>query len=428
MGVAEVAIVAGFVVVYALVSRRLETTWVTGPMVFVGVGIALGEAGLGALEFGMSEGPVRVLAEATLVLLLFTDAIRIDLAVLREERLLPVRLLLIGLPLTVVAGTLLGIGVFPSLAVWEAAVLAAVLAPTDAALGQAVVADRRVPVRIRQALNVESGLNDGLMVPVITVLVAVAAFGSDIESAGYWAEFVARQLGFGVLIGITVGYVGGRLLDEFSKRGWVDGAFRQLATLAIGVAAFAGAELLEGNGFVAAFVSGLAFGHVAREACEGAYDFAEDEGQLLALLTFLAFGAVLAGPRLGELTWQVFLFAVLALTIMRMVPVALSLVGVGLHRATVLYLGWFGPRGLASILFALFLVEEAELPGTSQLFLIVTWTVLLSVLLHGVTSVPLTRRYVADLAAMPRDADMPEEMNVPELPLRGPSEMGMGEN
>jgi NhaP-type Na+/H+ or K+/H+ antiporter len=424
MGVAEVAVVAGFVVAYALVSRRLETTWVTGPMVFVAAGIVLGEVGVGALDFGMGDGPVRVLAEATLVLLLFTDAIRIDLAVLRQHRLLPVRLLLVGLPLTVVAGTLLAFGVFPRLGLWEAAVLAAVLSPTDAALGQAVVADRRVPVRIRQALNVESGLNDGLMVPVITVLVAVAAFGSDIESAAYWAEFVARQLGFGVLIGGAVGYVGGRLLDDFSKRGWVDGAFRQLATLAIGVAAFAGAELLDGNGFVAAFVAGLAFGHVAREACEGAYDFAEDEGQLLALLTFLAFGAVLAGPQLDEVTWRVALFAVLALTVMRMLPVALSLVGVGLRRATVLYVGWFGPRGLASILFALFLVEEAELPGTSELSLVVTWTVLLSVLLHGLTSVPVTRRYAALLATMPHVADMPEEMDVPELPLRGPSDMG----
>jgi NhaP-type Na+/H+ or K+/H+ antiporter len=421
MSASEVAVVAGFVFAYALVSRRLQTTWVTGPMVFVAAGIILGEAGVGALDFGMDEGPVRLLAEATLLLLLFTDAIRIDLRVLRREPTLPVRLLLVGLPLAVAAGTFLAYVVLPGWGIWEAAVVAAVLSPTDAALGQAVVADRRVPVRIRQALNVESGLNDGLMVPVVTILVAVAAVGSDLESPGFWAEFVARQLGFGVLAGVVVGYLGGRLLDAFSQRGWVDGAFRQLATLGIGVGAFVVAELLKGNGFVAAFVAGLAFGHAAREQCAGSYDFSEDQAQLLALLTFLAFGAVLAGPRLDELTWPVFVFAVLALTVMRIVPVALSLVGVGLHRVTVAYVGWFGPRGLASILFALFLVEEAQLPRTSELFVIVTWTVLLSVLLHGATSVPLTRRYVDRLSAVADATTMAESIMVPELPLRGTS-------
>ena len=310
MGLSEVLILVVLVVAYAMVSRRLATTWISGPMVFVAIGLLFGSSALGLLDFGMGEGPVRVLAEATLVLLLYTDAIRIDLVNLRRERLIPMRLLLVGLPLTVIVGTLVGLPLFGDLTIWGIALLAAVLAPTDAALGQAVVTDRRVPVRIRQALNVESGLNDGMMVPVITILVALAGSESDVETPSYWVAFVARQLGFGLLIGAAVGALGGWLLVTFVGRGWVDGAYRQLATLALGVGAFAFAELAGGNGFVAAFTAGLAFGAVAREQCEGAYDFAEDEAQLLAMLTFLAFGAVIAGPALGDVTWQILLYAV----------------------------------------------------------------------------------------------------------------------
>ena len=297
--------------------------------------------------------------------------------------------------------------------------LAAVLAPTDAALGQAVVTDRRVPVRIRQALNVESGLNDGMMVPVITIFLALAGTGSEVETPGYWVAFVARQLGFGVAIGAAVGAFGGWLLVTFARRGWIDGAYRQLATLAIGIAAFALSDLAGGNGFVAAFTAGLAFGAVAREECEGAYDFAEDEAQLLAMLTFLAFGAVIAGPALGDVTWQILLYAVLSLTVIRMVPVLVSVAGIGLVRSTHLFMGWFGPRGLASILFALFIVEEAAIPGTEQITVIVTWTVLLSIVAHGATAVPLTRRYVASLPRHDAGRALPEMGAAAEFPVRG---------
>lgn len=417
MELQTVAILAVFVLVFALLSRRLDPTPVTGPMVFVAFGVVVGPAGFDVLNVGIDGGVVRVLAEATLVLVLFTDAIRIDVGKLRRQVGLPGRLLGLGLPLTVVLGTLVGWWLVPGLKVGEAALLAAILTPTDAALGQAVVSSPVVPARIRQALNVESGLNDGLMLPIITVFFAVSAVEVDLETPGYWVGFAAAQIGFGVLTGSLFGYIGGRLIDTFAKRGWIDGAFRQLATLAIGVGAFAGAEMIGGNGFVAAFVAGIAFGAAARAHCQGAYDFAEDEGQLLELLTFLFFGAALVGPALGKLTWEIALYAVLSLTIVRMLPVAMSMVGTGLRRNTVAYLGWFGPRGLASILFGLVLLEEVDLPAVDQILLVVTWTVLASVVLHGATSVGLSNRYGRWFASM-APSEMAEAVDVEPIVTR----------
>ena len=413
----DLAIVAAVVVSYALVSKRLETTVVTAPIVFVTLGVIMGPAGLDLIELGLDEGSVRILAEATLVLLLFTDAIRIDIVRLRRHVDLPGRLLGIGLPLTVVLGAAVALLVFDDLNLWEAALLAAILSPTDAALGQAVVTNPRVPERIRQGLNVESGLNDGLMLPLITLFVALAAAGVNIETPGYWVEFVLEQIGFGVAIGAAVGAGGGWLLDRFATRGWVDGVYRQLGTLAIGVGAFAIAEQIDGNGFVAAFVAGLAFGAVARDHCEGAYDFAEDEGQLLALLTFFFFGAAIAGPALEELTWSIFLYAVLSLTVVRMVPVAIALIGTSFHRPSVLFLGWFGPRGLASILFGLFVLERAELPVADELIRVVTITVVLSVVAHGLTAAPASARF-GDWFERHATAQMPEAAVVEEFPTR----------
>ena len=414
-----IATVAAVIVGYGLVSRRLATTPLTGPIVFVGVGVLIGPSALDLADVSFDRGAVRILAEATLILLLFTDAARIDLATLRRYFSLPGRLLGIGLPLTLAAGTLAAILVFPRLGVWEAALLAAILTPTDAALGKAVVTSRLIPVRVRQTINVESGLNDGLMLPIITALVAVVAVGVDLETPAYWLRFVATQVGFGVLAGAAVGYVGGRLLDHFASRGWVQGAMRQLATLSIAVAAFALASAVDGNGFVAAFVAGIAFGAAAREQCPGAYDFAEDEGQLFALLTFLFFGAALAGPALDDLNWRIALYVVLSLTVVRMLPVALSLAGSRLRLPTVAFVGWFGPRGLASILFGLFILEEAEVAVFEEVLMVVTWTVMVSVVLHGATSYPLANRYGRWVDAHPQRPVMGEMEAMPEMPTRG---------
>ncbi len=400
MTIEAVAVVAAGLVLYALVSNRLSRWSVSGPLVFALLGLVLGPEALDLLGGDFDEGGVELLAEATLVLILFADATRIDLRVLRTQTALPFRLLGIGLPLTLVLGTGAAYLLLDGLTLWEAALVAAILAPTDAALGQAVVSNPRVPVRVRQALNVESGLNDGLMLPVITILVAVAGAEAGVETSTNWVAFVAKQIGFGLLFGLLIGAVGGLAMDRAVDRRWVDGAMRQIGTLAIAVCAFASAEQVGGNGFVAAFVAGMVFGYVAHEHCESAADFTEDEGQLLALLTFLFFGALLLGPRLDELTVPIALYALLSLTVIRMAPVALSMVGVGLERPTVGYLGWFGPRGLASILFGLSVVEEVELPGGELLLTVVSWTVAASIVAHGLTAVPFAARYADWFDAM----------------------------
>lgn len=384
----SIALAALVVLGYGLVSGRLEGTSVTGPMLFVAAGLALGGHGLGILETGFDQEGVRILAEATLVVVLFTDAIAIRLPQLEREIALPARLLGLGLPLTIAVATGVGALVLERLSLWETALVAAILAPTDAALGQAVVADERVPQRIRQTLTTESGLNDGLVLPVVTLFAALAAGTATAEPAVHWARFAAEQIGYGLSVGVIVGALGGRAVDRAVRAGWMDGVFRQLGTLAIGVGAFAASELVGGNGFIAAFLAGLAFGQVARDQCPHVADFAEDQAHLLALLTFLLFGAILVGPALDDLTPPIALYTLASLTVVRGVPVALSLLGAGLDREAVAFVAWFGPRGLASILFAVFALQQVALPHGDQVLTVVTWTVLLSVLAHGLTAAP----------------------------------------
>ncbi len=419
MGLTDLGVIAAFFVIYGAFSARVPRTVLTAPMLFVTFGIVMGPEALGVLELSIDQEAVRLLAEATLVLVLFSDAARIDLRVLRSQAQLPARLLAVGLPLTIAAGGLIAAVLFGALEFWEAMLVGAILSPTDAALGQVVVVSERIPVRIRQTLNVESGLNDGIALPVITLFLALAAVDEDLASTSFWVEFLLKQIGYGVLLGVVVGYVGGLIIDRASRRGWIDGTFQQLSTLAVGVAAFAFASVVDGNGFIAAFVAGMTFGVVARGTCHSIHDFTENEGQLLTLLTFLVFGAVIAGPALDDLTWQIALYAALSLTVLRMVPVAISLVGSGLHRDSVVFIGWFGPRGLASILFGLFVLEEVALAGRSEVFLVVTWVVLASVFAHGLTALPGVGWYAGRYEEMAdQHHEMPEAVEVEEIPTR----------
>lgn len=385
-------------------------------MFFVGVGFFLGDAGLGWVHLDIDGEGMHVLAELTLVVVLFTDAARIDLACLRREGSLPARLLGIGMPLTIAAGAAAAMAVLPGIGWAEALLLAAILTPTDAALGQAVVTNPFVPLRIRQSLNVESGLNDGIALPIVLVFASLAS-GHDVGvDAGYWLRFAVLAVTLGPLVGAAIGFVGGRVVALGTQAGWINPAFQRIAGLALALLAFGAAEVVGGNGFIAAFVAGLTLGNTARGVCECLYEFGEAEGQLLTLVVFLAFGAAMLPDALHHATGGAILYALLSLTIVRMAPVALSLLGTGLRPASIAFLAWFGPRGLASILFALLVVEEGSLEFGPFLLTVVALTVLGSTFLHGLTAYPFARRY-GEYASAIADAKA-EHADALELPVR----------
>ena len=387
----DVLVLAGALLLYALVSARAERSVVSPPMAFAALGLAVGSAGLGLVELSIDGAFIHDLAEITLALTLFTDASRIDLTELDRRHAIPLRLLGAGLPLAMLAGTGAAWALFPALGVWGAATLGVILAPTDAALGQAVVSNDSVPQRIRQALNVESGLNDGLAFPALLIVASLAA-GTHDRDAGGWAAFVGAQVVLGPLAGAAIGAGGGRLVELALARGWTEELYLRLAALALPLVAYALAETVEGNGFLAAFACGVAVAATTVRLRGAADEFGEAEGQLLALAVFVLFGATLL-PDLAGLGWRHVLYAVLALTVLRMAPVALSLAGLGLAPATVLFVGWFGPRGLASVIYLLLVLEEYEIEGVDDVRLAALVTVALSIVLHGASAAPLARRY-----------------------------------
>ena len=421
MQTSSFVLLAGFLLAFGLISGRLQKSIVTAPMVFVAFGLLFGPLALGIIRLDVESEVIRTIAEATLILVLFTDASRIDLRILRREYHIPVRLLAFGLPLTILLGTLLAVVLFDGLSLWEAAIVAAILAPTDAALGQAVVGSPAVPVRMRQALNVESGLNDGIALPFVMIFLSLAGAAQEQQSAGAWIGYAALQIIMGPLVGVAVGWGGGRLVSLGTRTGWMSPSFQRLSALALAFLAYAGAEQVGGNGFIAAFFAGLALGNAARPICACLYEFAEAEGQLLTLVAFLVFGAASVMPALEHVSVAVVLFAVLSLTVVRMIPVSISLLGHGLGSASHHFLGWFGPRGLASILYVMLVLEGVALPGRELIFSIVILTVVLSVFVHGITAYPGANWYAARIGAMRhRTPDCPELAHASDMRVRLP--------
>ena len=401
-------LIACFIVLvffFSLVSKGIEKTIFTGPIIFTLAGITLYYAFPSIAELEIHNETVLLIAELTLALLLFTDASRIDLRKLLQESDIPGRLLGFGMLGTILAGTIVAALVFDNFPVWEAALLAVILAPTDASLGQVVVNSKLVPVRIRQALNVEAGLNDGLAMPFFTLFLGLAA-ASDSLFHGEWLLFTVEQIFFGLLMGILVGWVGGWLIGEAGRRGWIEESLQQLGLLALALMCYGGAVLIGGNGFIAAFTGGLLVKRGFEDAHFHASEFSEAWGQLLNLCVFFIFGMIAAEiiPQVNAVT---VLFAILSLTIVRMLPVAMALFKTGLSPATVLFMGWFGPRGLASIVLGLvYLEHEVHLANESTIVTAVTATVLLSIFAHGISALPGTRLYARKVAKL--DDDAPE--------------------
>ncbi|MFZ0323618.1 MAG: cation:proton antiporter [Actinomycetes bacterium] len=401
---------------YGAFSRRLDRLWISAPMVFVAAGLALGPEGADLLDVQGGSHVVLSFTELTLAALLFADATTVPLQDLKGDANVPVRLLSVGLLLTLGLGALVAMLVVPGVTWAEAALIAAVLAPTDAALGMAVVTDKAVPVRIRRALNIESGLNDGIATPFVTVFLAVVV-GEVTAEGGSPVADALRQIAIAVVVAVVVGVLGGRVLVAVTKRSWSSHTSRQLFVLTLAFVAYVGSVELGGNGFVSAFVAGLVFGAVD-EGNRAAISFTEDVALFASLLVWVIFGSYFAGPVLaGDFDTSAVVYAVLSLTLIRMVPVGVALLGTGFRTLTSGFMGWFGPRGLASVVFTLIAVEDLQ--GTkidTPLFQVATWTILLSVVLHGLTARPLSANYGAKIRSGPDD--LPELIEMPEPRVR----------
>ena len=385
----NLAILAIFVFLYSIVCGRLERTPFNGAIVFTAFGMVLGPLGLGFLNLDVDAELLGNLAELTLALVLFTDAAHANLDELKHSFKIPQRLLLIGLPLTILLGFGTGVILFSGLTLLEIAVLATMLAPTDAALGKAVVSNETVPSNIRESLNVESGLNDGICVPILFLFLAlITKAGAEGGTTLLALKLVAEEIGIGGGVGIGLTFIGVRLLRLCAGREWVTETWRQLPVPALAVACFAMAQWLGGSGFIACFVGGLLFGRVEKQYKPRLLLAAEGTGDTLALLTWVLFGVGVVGRSIGSLSWEVVLYSVLSLTLVRMLPVFLVLTGMNLRTDEKLFMGWFGPRGLASIVFAVIVLNE-HLPGGTTISMTVVCTVILSIVAHGISANPL---------------------------------------
>jgi NhaP-type Na+/H+ or K+/H+ antiporter len=371
---------------YSVVAGRIERTAISGAIVFVGFGLIFGPLGLGFLTLNVSEDTLKTLVELTLALILFVDAAHADLGVLKRSFRLPQRMLLIAFPLTILFGIGVGVIMFDELALIEIAILATILAPTDAALGKAVITNQSVPADMRECLNVESGLNDGLAVPVLFVFLAIAV-GSHHEGRPliFALELVAKEIGIGLIVGLGLTLLGAWILRQCDRRSWITKTWRQLPVGALAIACFAVAQSIGGSGFIAAFAGGLLFGALAKQHKHDLLHATEGTSDTLALITWVVFGATIVSVAVVPVNWLALVYAALSLTVIRMLPVFLSLAGTGLRVDGKLFLGWFGPRGLASIVFAI-IVLNARLPGGDTLAQVVVYTVLLSVIAHGLTA------------------------------------------
>ena len=417
--VAPLTLMALAVLAYALVSGRLASTVVTSPIFFAAVGLLAGPV-LGVVSLPADDETLVLLLEAALVMVLFADASSLDIRHWTRERSLSTRLLGVGLPLTMIAGAVAAFVLFPGLAVWQAALIGVILAPTDAALGQAVVANPRVPAVVRNALNVESGLNDGLALPFVTIFVTVGLVASGLEAEATAIETLFVALAGSTAVGVAFGVGGGWLIRTVADRHLGERRWIPIALAALAVATFSVADELEASGFLAVWVAGLAAGTMVRGHIEDeAFHLPEQMADILGAIGFLLLGAGLLAPVLSRATPLMVLYAVLSLTLIRVLPVAVSMVRTGFAAATVGYIGWFGPRGLASIVFA-GVVVEAALPDAHAVTDPILLTVAISLVAHGVTAAWGARRYAAwfERAAV-ADPSMPEAAAVTGPAVRG---------
>lgn len=391
------ALLALFVLVYSTIAGAVERSWISGPIIFTLFGLIIGPFGLDLLSLDADREMIKALAEITLALVLFTDAAGAHIGVLKRTSGIPIRLLFAGLPLTILLGFGMGVLLFDDLSIFAIAVLATMLAPTDAALGKAVVTNEAVPDEIRQGLNVESGLNDGICVPILFVFLALALDqAGDQAPGGLAVQLVIEEIGIGLVVGLVLTYFAVRLLKLALQRNWLTPTWIQIPVIALALSCFAVSQLLGGSGFIAAFSGGLLLRimdtHLSRDIKDEFLLASEGIGDSLALITWVIFGSAVVGKALGNFSWTILLYSVLSLTVIRMLPVFLSLAGSNINTEGRLFIGWFGPRGLASIVFAV-IVAESGIPESGPLIMTVVCTIMLSIVMHGITANPWARAY-----------------------------------
>lgn len=386
-------IVAFFILLYSVFAKKIEGSVISGPFLALAFGVLFGPLLLNLFQANVETEEYRIIAELALALVLFTDASKANLRVLESNIGLPVRLLLIGLPLCIVFGVLGGFLIFKGYSWIELGILAVMLAPTDAALGKAVVSNPSVPTKIRESLNVESGLNDGICVPILFLLIALfASQTGGTLSSFYGLQVLGKEIGIGLLAGCTLSFIGFRLIQFSVKRKWSSKSWESMFIVALSFSCFALAQLTGGSGFIACFAGGFLFGVLRRKANFKVelLESAEGTGDTFSIITWMIFGSLIIAGNIHELTWQVALYAILSLTVIRMLPVFLALIHTGLSGKEKAFMGWFGPRGLASIVFAI-MVLELDLPHKSTIILTVAFTIVLSVVLHGFTAKPFIK-------------------------------------
>jgi len=387
----DFVVLAGFILIYSLFARKIEQAAVSGPVLAVVIGLVTGPLLLNLFNFKMTGEGYRILVELALALVLFTDAAATNLKILRKNIAVPARLLLIGLPLTIVFGVIAAFMIFNGFSWIEVGLLATMLAPTDAALGKAVVTNPAVPSKIREALNVESGLNDGISVPILFLLIALVAT----ETVGtvnlqFGLALFAKQIGIGLAVGLGITFVSDKLIRIASRNNWIARSWKRIVIIALAFFCYNTAQLLGGSGFIACFSGGLLYGFVNKKHKLDLLQAAEGIGDTLSLTTWGIFGAIVIPTFLRQFTWDILLYSILSLTIIRMMPVLISLINTGLSLKEKLFMAWFGPRGLASIVFAI-LVLEVHLPHKSTIILTVVCTIFMSIIAHGITAIPFIK-------------------------------------
>lgn len=389
----ELAFLALFILLYSIIAGRLERSIVSGPIVFVFAGLSIGPLGFGWFDGDVSLVNFRVFADLTLAVILFIDAANADFAILRRQVRIPARMLFLGLPGVILFGTILASMIFDVLSFFEAAILGTMLAATDAALGKAVITNKTVPARVREGLNLESGLNDGLCVPVLLIFIALAD-GASVEKGSAGAMFalklVVKELGVGLIVGLSLSALSAWLLRWCLAHKWINKVWLQVTVVGLSIACFTVAQSLHGSGYIAAFSGGLYFGYRKKATTSKVILAAEGTGETLALVTWMLFGATMVSHCIPHFNWLMVFYALLSLTVIRMIPIFLSLAGTGESTGSKLFLGWFGPRGLASIVFSIIVVNR-DLPGGTFIAMVVILTVFFSLIFHGISANPLAR-------------------------------------